>query len=445
MVSILPILFLLAYNALGYVSNQEDNVTFTPFFSPFNISANTVKEWALDTSIFLPTIERNDRAKVVGKARGYLTTPQELSDIAEKARKGIHPYQEAVKDLLYVAKEPGDWSKKYKTISGEQTCNETREPAYLFRGSPLVYAKAIAYHLTGDKAYAAAVRQRVLDLADTFGYGGEVYSGANQCILNLSRYVPGWIMAADLIEDYAGWSQSDKQTFQFWLANEVYKKVDWNSRTRRNNWGSAGSATAAMIADYLWDSPYQLGDLTPAAAFQMHKQIQLNRMNTIWQGDFDDCAIWGIQPYGGIPEELVRGSSGCEAQWIVDEDASWTYTMTTLQAFVLHAELLWRRGDNSIYENRMENGGGSLLQGILFVIKNPVTPDKSLDWRDGNKQMLEVAYRYYRDPAIAEQLRIGQANRYIGGPSEQTLHFGTITHGFADGEQPYPQPIAPLP
>jgi hypothetical protein len=284
----------------------------------------------------------------------------------------------------------------------------------------------------------------LLDLVDTNSYGGEVYSGANQCILNLSWYIPSWIMAADLIEDYVGWTTTDKRAFQRWLADEVYKKTAWASRTRVSNWGAAGSATSAMIADYLWDSPYTLQGATPAAAYAEHRQKQLDRMNTVWQGD-SDCPIWGFQWYGGIPDELRRGSSGCEARWIVDQDPSWSYTQVHLEGTVMHAEFLLRRGDASLYTNIQPDGSGSLLRAIHFVIANPVNPSQSTDWSDNHKPTLEVTYRYYRDVPMALQLRFGQPDRFIGKKSGQLLHFGTVTHGFAPGESPGLPPTVPSP
>jgi hypothetical protein len=155
------------------------------------------------------------------------------------------------------------------------------------------------------------------------------------------------------------------------------------------------------------------------------------------------CDIWGIQWYGGIPDELVRGSSGCDAKWIVDNDDSWVYTMTHLQGLVMHAEFLLRRGDNAIFENMARDGSGSLLRAIHFVINNPFKPEKSTYWRAN--QILEVTYRYYRDAPSAEQLRLGQPDRYVGGASGQMLHFGTITHGFAVGEDPSSPPTVPPP
>ncbi len=379
---------------------------------------------------------------VEGNARGYMTTPQELALVAQKAAQHIEPYHSAVEALLEFAGEPDDWP--YKTIKGKEKCRKTHRPKYIGYGSPLIYAKAMAYRLTGDEAYAAQVRDRLLDLTDTYGYGGDEYSGANQCILNLSWYMPGWIMAADLIEDYPGWRTTDKRAFQQWLAEEIYKKTAWSSRERNNNWGSAASATSGMIADYLWDSPYLLEGATPEEAYWEHRQHQLDRMGTTRKFD-SRCDNSGIQWYGGIPNELERGSSGCEAQWLDDNDASWTYSMTFLEGIVHHAEFLLRRGDKAIYENMADDGSGSLLRAIHFIIANPVRPDKSTYYKDNHLPSLEVAFRYYRDEAMAEQLHFGQSDRFIGGKSGQMLHFGTITHGFAPGEDPGPPPTVPPP
>ena len=194
-----------------------------------------------------------------GKSRGYMTTPQELAAIAGKAAKGIEPYKTAVAKILVYANQPSYWP--YGKIDGPQdAAGKTLVPAYLGHGSPLIYAKALAYHLTGNVQYAASIRGFLLDLIDTTGYGGEIYTGGNQNILNLSWYIPGFIMAADLIEGYAGWTPADKRSFQEWLAREIFKKVEWNSDVRSSNWGSAGSATTAIIADYLTNSGLSMVD-----------------------------------------------------------------------------------------------------------------------------------------------------------------------------------------
>jgi len=248
---------------------------------PIKLQRGGSKRSALVAAICLLVTLAFTTADLFGKSRGYMTTPQELVVAAHKAAQGIQPYKGARDQVLSFAGSPSDWP--YGAISGQQDCSGTMTPSYIGNGAPLIFAKAMAYHLTGDSQYAADVRSKIMDLTDTYGYG-TAYSGGNQCILNLSWYIPSWIMAADLIQDYSGWSSSDKQTFQHWLAFELYQKVDWASDRGSNNWGSAGSATAGMIADYLTGSGLLLtdrngGQLTPGQAYAQAKQQQLDRIN----------------------------------------------------------------------------------------------------------------------------------------------------------------------
>jgi hypothetical protein len=393
------------------------------------------------------------------KSRGYVTTPAELRDVADRATKGIEPYQSAVVGVKsYATADPSHWP--HFTIEGQQSCADTEEPSLIWGGSPLVQAKAMVYHLTGDERYAADVRLRLLDLIDTHGYNSpgdtsDRYSGANQCILNLSWYLAGWIIAADLIEDYPGWTSADKAAFQKWLAEVVFRKVEWASDVKSNNWGTAGSATTAMIADYLTASGILMTDrngvkIGSRAAYLEAKQRQIDRMNGNTYMNNTTCNFpEGIRPDGGQPGELGRGPTGCDGAFILPPhdltNPSWTYPQTAMRGLAIHAELLLRRGDNSIYEHMRSDGAGSFRKAILFLLHNPNDPLMSAPWFEGGKQTLEFAYRYYRDPHIAEQLRIGTTERYVGTAQRQMVHFGTITHGFATNEDPGPPPTVPPP
>jgi len=234
----------------------------------------------------------------------------------------------ALSDVRGSAPNPRFWP--LEANSGESQCLRTFEPAFL-DGSPLEEAKAIVYVITGNPDYAADVKKHLLQLTQTSGYGGQKWT---QCIPNLSWYIPGWIIAADLIEGYLGWTFRDREQFQHWLAQEVYPKTDWASDIRSNNHGAAGSATCAMIADYLASSNVTLRDragnsISAHDAFVKAKSRQIDRINgNAYMQHEPGCSpaetMQGIRPDGGIPWELARGSAGCSGKWLKEKDKSWT-------------------------------------------------------------------------------------------------------------------------
>ena len=372
---------------------------------------------------------------VQGATRGYLTTPQELEEIRRLADLGIEPFQEHREDLLLQAESPSSWDfgiaeGEFRVESGRcvsDTYPDGDEFIDVSDGAHEVYRKVLAYYLTQNTAYAVDAREKILDLTDTHTFGGEVYSGSNECILHLAFAIPLWIQSADLLEDTSIWTQEDKRQFQDWLARDIYRKVAWASRERINNWGSAGSLSASMIADYLSDRNIELQEieprvikLTPAEAYTQHNQLQLDRMNGRLQAD-SECSNWGIQSYGGIPDELRRGSTGCDGQWIQENDSSLSYTTLQIEHLVFHAEYLSRRGDFSLYEQGGEQK--LLLTAINFVIDNPVNPDSSFDWHENRKGTLYVAYNYYQDTTL---LALAQtADTFKSGG---TLPYAQVTH-----------------
>jgi hypothetical protein len=374
-------------------------------------------------------------------SRGYLTTPEELRGIGAKALAGKQPHRDASDQVLTFAGKPDYWP--FGSISGPQNPLESKEPGYLGRGDRLVYAKSLAYHLSGDPAYARSVRALVLGLTQSTHWGGEIYSGSNQSILNLSRAIPTWVAAADLIEESDPWSAEDKRQFQRWLAEEAFKKVKWASDHRSTNWGTAGSAAAAFLADYLVGSGMRLVDQngklsTPEEAFHEARQRQFDRIrgnDYMYNSVCDDQTV-GIRSDGGIPTELGRGSTGCSGLWIADRDASYTYQMSYLEGVTAHAELLLRRGDRGLYDHRAPDGSGSLLRAVHFIIKNPNNPAKSVDWASGRKSQLEPIYRYYQDKSVGKQLGIGSSKRFAGGRSGIMLYWTTLTHGLETDKLP---------
>jgi hypothetical protein len=369
---------------------------------------------------------------------GNLTSAAELSAVRVAADGGVAPHVYDREQLMTDARRSWRWgsvSGEFVTTEsgGTKSCHPSGNPTgsdYLVDGAPDVYAKAIGSHLTGDESLAREARGRVLDLLDTHGFHGLSgdFSGSNQCILELAISMPIWIETAMLLEESPVWQAADGIAFRSWLAAQVYPKVAWASRIRRNNWGTAGSAAAYVIARYVEGKVATLRELapnvvetSPAAAAAAHVAMQRERIGRSWVGD-SRCSALGIQWHGGIPEELRRGSTGCDGTSLADDDRSQTYQTMHVQLLVLHAEAMRAHGDDSLYEALLPEGVPAILQSIRFVIANPAG-GRSFGWPDSRQGALNVAATWYEDAAVNDQAR--HASTFRGGA---TLPYTRLTH-----------------
>jgi len=368
---------------------------------------------------------------------GILISGKELNKIKKLASKGTEPYLSNVKQFLIYIEELMQSSNEWGEISGEIVISggSSSKPIQLSsQGGKLVYGTAIAWHLTQNEKYAIRCRELILDLTDTYGYRNsdkkEFHWGA-QGILNLARGGTPYIYAACLLEGWQGWSADDKLNFQIWLRDVMYPKVAWASRTRKNNWGVAGSFSASVISYYLQEhddwileevNPEKLS-LSPQKAFKSHNEYQIRRLNTSPETKMDaKVPLWGILPNGAIPEEIRRGNDPIDGDFLASDGSGTSYTMTHIEHLIAHAEFLHRHGDNLIYDHVAADGSGSLLQAILFVIDNPV---KSHCFTLDRMNALYMAYNYYKHPSILKPIKkCGPSN--ISG--QRLALYGRLTH-----------------
>jgi hypothetical protein len=381
----------------------------------------------------------NKLSKIIASEQysGFFTSKGEVAYLKAKMDAGDSNLRAKVDSMVSFAGAPTYWP--YGTISGALTApssgtcaspQDSSGPDYLKYnyGARLVYAKVLAYQFTGNQEYAKFARDRIIELTGTTTFGGEIYNGANQCVLELAFSLPLWIQSADLLEGSSAWSAADRAQFQNWLAGDVYTKVAWASRRRANNWGAAGSNASAMIADYTKDINPTLKEVSPVAktlnaqtAFNEHIQQQKDRMTGVFQGD-SSCPIWGIQTHGGIPDELRRGAAGCTADSIQTGDNSLVYQITHTDFLILTAEFLWHRGDSSLYDLMASSGQGSLKNAINFVINNPKNAP-GITWESYRTNHLFVANRYYHDAKMREV-----ANTTPNDAKGTFIAFAHITH-----------------
>ncbi len=428
-------------------------------------------------------------------SRGYLTTPQELKAIAQKAELGTEPYKSAVEEVLKWADKKWEYE-----LDTNETCNSANSPAWIDneRGVKKLYAKALAYHLTGDSQYAEEVR---LILEQIMTNILTISLDEQQCRLNFGWGTPELVVAADLIEDY--WhnetctgplslqygdttigSGSCKALFQNWLVKNPYYVVSYSAEASQSNWGAAATTTLAYIADYLWDRPdvrlahrypdqpngtWQEATYSPAEAYDHANQLALDRMNG-YRVDYGSstCDIlagsqqndaWPpvksqITERGIIPED-ARREEYCNIPHYNGEYQN--YPQVHIGNNIQQCELMLRRGDRSCYDNidyteipnytfTDENGERKVTylypgRGSLERAINSIIVDTRTEWR--HDAALEVAYRYY---SVYPQFEgVDQWAAQLNQPSgcSQDVCFGTLTHGFAPGETPGLPPTVP--
>ena len=400
---------------------------------------NLAGRFALGLTTALSVIS-SSYATVETDASGHLTSATELMQFRDLANQGTEPFMSDASRLISDASQAWRWGN----VSGEFTTMTSGDSAqchplnhasmadYLLEGAPDVYARVLAYHLTGDTTFADDAKSRILALISTYGYtgvDGQNFSGANQCILSLAFSIPIWIESALLLESTDRWSAQEAASFKHWLANEVYPKVAWASRVRKNNWGAAGSLASSLIASYVDGTVVELTEiapeprnLTPRASFSEHNAMQHQRLGVVWRGD-SLCDAYGIQNHGGIPDELRRGTTGCDGTHLVTgDDSAHAYQTTHATLLVFHAEALRRLGDLSLTNHSTPNGAAAIKQSILFVIDNPVSQTHSLSWGVSHGAV-RVAYWHYNDGRLKDAAN--QAGSFRGG---RFLPYTRITH-----------------
>lgn len=442
-------------------------------------------------------IDLSSPSQGAGTSRGYLTTPAELQVIAQKASQGIEPYKSAVNEVLQAASNTWDYK-----LDPTEVCKSSRNPAWLHseRGTRVLYAKALAYHLTGDSRYAEDVRQileRIMTKILTISLNSQ------QCRLNFGWGTPELVASADLIEDYwynqtctgplsARYEDTTmgtgncKKLFQNWLAKNPYYVVSYTAEGSQSNWGAAATTALAYIADYLWDRPDvtlvqrnppeinngEITTYTPAQAYAHANQLALDRMNG-YRIEFESAnscdelggpqqnSAWPpvksqITEKGIIPED-ARRAEYCNIPAYNGQYEN--YPQLHLGDTIQQCELMLRRGDSSCYDNMdnrdipdytftLDNGDNKVThlysgRGSVERAIDAIIVDAHTEWR--HDSALEVAYRYYFTHHRFDG--VDQWAAQLNQPSDcsQDICFGTLTHGFAVGETPGLPPTVPPP
>lgn len=356
------------------------------------------------------------------RGKGFLVSVRDVQRIGEQARRGQYPQKRNADMLVRLANE----SWRYGSMAG--TFGTVRRGGSIYDkhcvklsnagtvrmlpiGGNLIFAKAIAYNLTGNTNYAHDVRKILLEFTRSSGYnkvdGSVNYTGMNQCALDLNIFLPIMIDSAIMLESWPGWTAADKYALQLWLSDVPYKTAAAIARSRKNNWGTAAAFAGWSIGHYLIGTDLMLDEtyprsrrLTPAHARISHMWSQMNMMGNEWRGD-SLCAQFGIQSDGGIPNELRRGSTGCDGDYLRTKDSSYNYQIMTISHMVYHAEAVRRHVNNELYNYKGSHQSPLIRKAIKFVISNP---DVNHTWKLSELGVLRLASHTYPDYAICQEL-----------------------------------------
>ena len=204
-------------------------------------------------------------------------------------------------------------------------------------------AKGLVYARIGGAAYRSDVVSALKRAVGT-ETGGRT--------LALGRNLPGYVVAADLI-DLASADPAFDGTFRSWLRSLLTKTLDGRTlrsthEDRPNNWGTHAGAARAAVAAYLRDDAElartaqvfrgYLGDRGAYAGFSYGElDWQCNPAAPVGINP-PGCSRSGINLDGVMPDDLRRGGG---LQW---PPSATGYPWEGMQGAVLQAELLRVQG-----------------------------------------------------------------------------------------------------
>ena len=276
------------------------------------------------------------------------------------------------------------------------------------------------------------------------GYRADVISALKRAVgtetggrtLALGRNLPGYVIAADLVDLPSADPSFDQNTFRPWLRSLLTKTLDGRTlvsthEDRPNNWGTHAGAARAAVAGYLGDSAQiartaqvfrgYLGDRAAYAGFSYGElSWQCDPLRPV--GINPPCSRAGINLDGVLPDDMRRGGA---LQW---PPASTGYPWEGMQGAVLQAELLRVQGyDAWSWSNR------ALLRATTFLYNRagwPATGDD--EW-----QPWLIDKRYgtsFRAPAPARTGKNFGFTDWLYGPA-----------GTTSGPAPAPATAPPTP
>lgn len=292
-----------------------------------------------------------------------------------------------------------------------------------------ILAMAIAGTL-GDETAAnfAAAKTRILEFAATEDFEIALLSGANQCILDLGEAAFHVFEAAWLLESagYVSWTNANRITLAAWAANEVFPILSWGIDNRKSNWGIVTFGSAIAAAAYAQGghanlTKWNASSVTPAA-YISGAGTPLTKWLSDSNGDELDSECqdggfdFGLQSYGGLPDDLRRPSdvgtadceitamsshstdAACSAAANCNQSGGHFYMQKSLNNLVRVAESLRRLSGPDVFAYDSHVGGDlDIISAAKFATNGDYQTGYIQDTTQGFRY---VAGSYYRDDGL---------------------------------------------
>lgn len=334
---------------------------FIPFLAGAQTFPNSPEPWTSEYNIDVSKVDFYQYMTVYNaKERATI-----LERITAKQQPQYDTYllllEEAEKQMHFKPNPP----KKMKIMGGyESGSNLSKMREILWNHAYAAYTCALAYDLSGREEYAEKAKYVLM----TWANKGTVFTGADRG-LQLGSFFNPMLYAADLLNNYQGWSENEKQKFESWWRNEVLIRgeVLRVMRVKDNNWkdaGLLGVITAAVVfhdRELLKEAVMQ-----QISYFYPRKDSSVRIPGKSWKFEKDENGEY-------LPREVVRN----------DGRSGLTYSAYALTTMVQHFEIARYCGFN--HWNKVSSNGAS-LQGIIYQYYQWDIQKRTFAWNENPKR-----------------------------------------------------------
>lgn len=342
----------------------------------------------------------------------------ELELIRERIMYGIEPQSSAFQKLLSEAGESLEFTPNapgsLEIPGGYVDPNGLQKARDLFwENCHAAYSCALAYALTEDTLYAEKTREVLMNWANT----ATVFTG-DDAGLQLGSYFSPMLYGADLIHDYQGWSEDERNVFKNWWRNNVVLDGDVLGVLRRkdNNWKDAallGTIAASVVLEdtlLLKESLIQL-----KSYFYGRTDGNVRLPGAGWKITSDSKGVY-------LPREVVR----------LDGRKGLTYTAYALTTMTQALEIARYTGFNYWQDSTQQ---GATLGDVIWQYFRWDILDETFPW-NGNpdksqkrRNAYELASLYFEFPdSFTDYLQ--QTRPIIGREGDE---YTTLTKGEMSG------------